>query len=126
MDNKYLFAVVGGVFLFLWFWVGTQPYYATDGGGITTSFLFTAFLVLALGGGDSDGSDLVSALTGSVTGFIPKFIGLLIAYVVGSALYSAVASEGGFNVNDVVEVVATLFASGIVIILAAACLKKSS
>ena len=126
MDNKYLFAVVGGVFLFLWFWVGTQPYYATDAGGISTTFLFTAFLVLALGGGDSDGSDLISALTGSVTGFIPKFIGLVIAYIVGSALYSAVAMEGGFDVNNTIEVVAALFASGIIIILAVACLKKSA
>ena len=84
MDNKYLFAVVGGVFLFLWFWVGLQPYYAAEGGGIDTVYLFIAVLVLALGGGDSNGSDLISALTGSITGFIPKFIGLTIATIVGS------------------------------------------
>lgn len=126
MDNKYLFAVVGGVFLFLWFWVGIQPYYAAEGGGIATVFLFTAFLVLALGGGDSDGSDLVSVLTGSITGFIPKFIGLIIAYVVGTAIFQGVTNLESFDAMAIVENIANLFASGILIILAVACLKKSS
>ncbi len=90
MDNKYLFAAVGGVFLFVWYWVGVQPYYAAESVGIGIFFLFTAFLVLALGGGDSEGSDLISVLTSSVTGFIPKFIGLTIAFIVGSAIYEAV------------------------------------
>ncbi len=95
MDNKYLFAIVGGVFLFLWFWVGLQPYYAAEGGGIHTWFLLAAVLVLALGGGDSEGSDLVSVLSGSVKGFIPKFIGLTIAYVVGSAIFEGVTATVG-------------------------------
>ena len=126
MDNKYLFAVVGGVFLFLWFWVGIQPYYATEGGGIATLFLFTAFLVLALGGGDSDGSDLVAVLPGSIKGFIPKFIGLTIAYVVGTAIFQGVTNLEAFDAMAIVENIANLFASGILIILAVACLKKSS
>ena len=125
MDNKYLFAVVGGVFLFLWFWVGLQPYYAAEGGGIATIYLFIAVLVLALGGGDSEGSDLVSALTGSITGFIPKFIGLTIAVIVGSALYNGLVAEGGFEAMAIVHDIGTLFASGILIILTVACLKKT-
>ena len=126
MDNKYLFAVVAGVFAFAWFWVGIQPYYAMEGGGISTGFLWTAVVVLALGGGDSEGSDLISVLTSSVTGFIPNFIGLLIAYIVGGSLFSAFAMEGGFDVNFVLSVIADLFASGILIILTVGCLKKSS
>ncbi len=126
MDNKYMFAVVGGVFLFLWFWVGIQPYYAAEGGSIETLFLFTAFLVLALGGGDSEGSDLISVLTSSIKGFIPKFNGLTIAYVVGRGMIEALMSADGFDPMGIVESVAFLFASGVVIILAVACLKKSS
>lgn len=126
MDNKYLFAVVGGVFLFLWYWTGIQPYYATEGGGIATVFLFTAFLVLALGGGDSDGSDLVSVLTGSIKDFVPKFIGLTIAYVVATAIFQGVTNLESFDAMAIVENIANLFASGILIILAVACLKKSS
>lgn len=126
MDNKYLFAVVGGVFAFVWFWVGVQPYYATDG-AISTPFLWTAVVVLALGGGDSDGSDLISVVTGSITGFIPKFIALLIAYVVGSAIYEGVLPAGdAFDYMQVVKAVGTLFASGATIILTVACLKKAS
>ena len=127
MDNKYLFAVVGGVFAFVWFWVGIQDYYAVAGGGaISTPFLWTAVVVLALGGGDSEGSDLISVLTSSVTGFIPKFIGLTIAYIVGSAIYEAVMGGAAFDYMQVVEAVATLFASGLAIILTVACLKKAS
>lgn len=125
MDNKYLFAAVGGVFLFVWYWVGVQPYYAAEGGGIGIFFLFTAFLVLALGGGDSEGSDLVSVLTSSIKGFIPKFIGLTIAYVVGRGLIEALMSADGFDPMGIVESVAFLFASGVAIILAVACLKKT-
>jgi hypothetical protein len=126
MDNKYLFAVVGGVFLFLWFWVGLQPHYAAEGGGIDEVYLFIAVLVLALGGGDSEGKDLISALTGSITGFIPKFIGLTIAVIVGSGLYNGLVAEGGFRAMALVDDVGTLFASGILIILTVACLKKAS
>ncbi len=126
MDNKYVFAVVGGVFAFVWFWVGIQPFYA-DAGGISAPFLWTAVVVLALGGGDSDGSDLISVLTGSVTGFIPKFIGLTIAFIVGSAIYEGVLPAGdAFDYMQVVKAVGTLFASGIAIILTVACLKKAS
>jgi hypothetical protein len=125
MDNKYLFAIVGGVFLFLWFWVGLQPYYAADDGGIKTVYLVLAFLVLALGGGDSEGSDLVSVLSGSITGFIPKFVALTIATIVGSALYNGFVAEGGFNAMVIVKDVGTVFASGILIILTVACLKKA-
>lgn len=126
MDNKYLFAVFGGVFAFVWFWVGVQPYYATDG-AISTTFLWTAVVVLALGGGDSDGSDLISVVTGSITGFIPKFIALLIAYVVGSAIFEGVVGSGdAYDAMQIVEAVATLFASGATIILTVACLKKAS
>ena len=124
MDNKYLFAVVGGVFLFAWFWVGLQPYYATEAGGIGTWYLFAAVLVLALGGGDSEGSDLVSVLSSSVTGYIPKFIGLTIAAIVGSALYNGLVAEA-FDAMEVVNAVATLIASGVVVILTVACLKKA-
>ncbi len=112
----------------MWFWVGIQDFYAVEGGGaISTSFLWTAVVVLALGGGDSDGSDLISVLTSSITGFIPKFIGLLIAYIVGSAIYEGVLPAGeAFDYMQVVQAVATLFASGIAIILTVACLKKAS
>lgn len=127
MDNKYLFAVVGGVFAFVWFWVGVQPFYAADAGGISTPFLWTAVVVLALGGGDSEGSDLISVLTGSITGFIPKFIGLTIAFIVGSAIYEGVLPAGdAFDYMQVVKAVGTLFASGVAIILTVACLKKTS
>lgn len=125
MDNKYLFAIVGGVFLFLWFWVGLQPYYAAGDGGIETVYLVLAILVLALGGGDSEGSDLVSVLKGSITGFIPNFIGLTIATIVGSGLYNGFVAEGGFDAMVIVNDVGTLFASGILIILTVACLKKT-
>ncbi len=126
MDNKYVFAVVAGVFGFVWFWFGIQDYYATDG-AISTQFLWTAVVVLALGGGDSEGSDLIAVLTSSITGFVPKFIGLLIAYIVGSAIYEGVLPAGdAFDYMEVVKAVGSLFASGIAIILTVACLKKAS
>ena len=53
MDNKYLFMIVGGVFLSLWYWVGLQPYYASQ--GIISTWVVAAVLVLALGSGDSEG-----------------------------------------------------------------------
>ena len=126
MDNKYVFAVVAGVFAFVWYWVGLQSYYTADG-DISTLFLWTAVIVLALGGGDSDGSDLISVLTSSITGFVPKFIGLTIAYVVGSAIFEGVMGTGeAYDVMQIVESVANLFASGATIILTVACLKKAS
>lgn len=124
MDNKYLFAIVGGVFLFAWFWVGLQPYYAAEGGGIETWYLLVAVLVLALGGGESEGSDLVSVLSSSVTGYISNFIGLAIATVVGSSLFYVIVA-GGFDAMATVRDVATLLASGVTVILAVACLKKA-
>lgn len=126
MDNKYLFAVVGGVFAFVWFWVGVQPFYAADAGGISVPFLWTAVVVLALGGGDSEGADLIAVLTSSITGFIPTFIGLTIAFIVGSGIYEAVMGGAAFDYMQVVQAVGTLFASGIAIILTVACLKKVS
>ena len=126
MDNKYLFAVVAGVFAFVWFWVGVQPFYAADAGGISAPFLWTAVVVLALGGGDSEGSDLMSVLSGSITVFIPTFIGLTIAFIVGSALFEVVMGEAAFDYMQVVKAVGTLFASGVAIILTVACLKKAS
>ena len=127
MDNKYVFAVAGGLFAFVWFWVGVQPFYAAEAGGISAVFLWTAVIVLALGGGESDGSDLISVITGSVSGYIPKFIGLTIAFIVGSAVFEAVMGTGdAFDYMQVVNTVATLFASGVAIILTVACLKKSA
>jgi hypothetical protein len=85
-----------------------------------------AILVLALGGGDSEGSDLVSVLTSSITGFIPKFIALAVAYLVARGIYAVFISGAGFNALGLVHPIAVLFASGILIILTVACLKKAS
>lgn len=124
MDNKYVYAVVGGILLFAWYWVGHQPFYDNEG-ALSTGYIITAILVLALGGGKSDGTDLVSTITGSFTGFVGKLIGLLIAYLVGTLLYVFLVREGGFDIAPFIETVATLAASGILMVLTMSCLKKS-
>lgn len=125
MDNKYLFMVVGGIFSFGWFWVGFQPYYATDGGDISSGYLMTAVLALALGGGNSEGSDLIAVLTSSITGFVSKFIGLLVALVIGRGIYEGLLNPAGYSGQGMLETVAVVFASGILVILTVACLKKT-
>lgn len=48
MANNAIHWVLAGIFLFLWFHVGLQGYYAAEGGGISTGWMLTSVLTVAL------------------------------------------------------------------------------
>jgi len=121
MDNKYVFALVGGVFLFLWFYVGNMEYF---GGAFVGGYLFSAVLVMALGGGADGGDDVVSAITGSITGFVGTYVGLLIAVAVASIANDFIAQDG-FDLDGLIRNLGTVLASGILVSAARACISKS-
>lgn len=48
MANNAIHWVLAGIFLFLWYYVGNQGYYAAEGGGISMGWMFTTVLTVAL------------------------------------------------------------------------------
>ena len=47
MTNKIIHWVLAGVFLFLWYWVGYQGYYASEG-AISIDYTIATILTVAL------------------------------------------------------------------------------
>jgi hypothetical protein len=125
MGNRILYMALAGVALFAWSWVGYNPYYATEAGTISTSYLLSAALVLILGSGSGDGDNPVEVIVGSVTGSIPYIISVGAAYVIARGIYEATMNAAGFDAMGVVSSLATVVASGVLISITMACLRNA-
>ena len=126
MNNKYLYMVLGGVFLFAWNWVGHQPHYA-DGANMSDGWWLVAILMLAMGAGNSDGTCAVTTPVNALKGMINTMISLSVAGLVANLMYQLMIKEGGaYNYMGSVSVISTVVASGVLITITASYLKKAS
>lgn len=48
MTDKIIAWVLGGIFVFAWFYVGLSGYYASEAGGISTGYLLTTALTIGI------------------------------------------------------------------------------
>ena len=124
MGNRIIYMILAGAGLLGWWWVGMNPYYAMDG-GISTGYLVAAVLMLVLGSGSGDGDNPVEVVVGAITGSIPNIISVGAAFVISRLIYQLVLSADGFNAMGLVNALATVVASGILISITVACIRNS-
>lgn len=125
MDNKYLYMVLGGVFLYLWYWVGMQPHYA-EGGGLSDGWWMTTILMLAMGAGNSDGTCAVTTPVNAVKGMIPTMITLIVVYLVTNLMYQLINVGEGYNYMHSIGAVSTVVAAGVLTTITMSYIKKAS
>lgn len=125
MGNRIIYMVLAGLALYAWYWVGHHAYYATEAGGISTGFLLAGVLVLILGSGSGDGDNPVEVVMGSITGSIPHLISVGAAFVVARAVYEALNMTAGYDFMGLVNSLAVVVASGVLISITMACIRNS-
>lgn len=126
MGNKILYAVIGGVFLFLWFWTGYQAHYATDSGNISNGWWIWTVLTVAVGAGQAgDASNPVNAIIDALKGFIPTIIAFLITGLTTRLIYEVFMNKAGFQVSGIVDTISTVAAASILTLLVLTCVRRS-
>ncbi len=126
MGNKIIYMVLGGVFVFCWFYTGYADHYATSEGNISAGWYLWTIVAVALGAGDSgDGGNPFEAIVNAVKAFIPTFIAMLVAGLVARTVYEAFFNEDGFEVANYLFTISTISAVSVVVVLAMTCLKNA-
>jgi hypothetical protein len=126
MGNKILYAVLGGVFLFAWFWTGYQEHYATDSGNISNGWWIWTVLTVAVGAGQGgEASNPVNAIIDALKGFIPTIIAFLITGLTTRVIYEAFFNKAGFQVTGIVDTISTVAAASILTLLVLTCVRRS-
>lgn len=126
MGNKILYAVIGGVFLFLWFWTGYQAHYATDSGNISNGWWIWTVLTVAVGAGQvGEASNPVNAIIDALKGFIPTIIAFLITGLTTRLIYEVFMNKDGFQVSGIVDTISTVAAASILSLLVLTCVRRA-
>jgi hypothetical protein len=126
MGNKIIYMVLGGLFIFAWFYTGYAEHYATSEGNISAGWYLWTIVALAMGAGDSgEGANPVQSILNGVKAFIPAFIAMIVAGLVTRTIYEALINEEGFQVMGYVDTISTISAVSVVIVLAMTCLKQA-
>lgn len=127
MMIKIAYMILTGLFLMTWYYVGYLPFFAPEQGGLSHAYMVDAMLVLMIGGGNAEGANPAAVLLNSITSFIPKFISLSVALIVARGVWDIIVLETySFQIGGIIDVLADLYVSGILIILTMASLKKST
>ncbi len=126
MGNKIIYSVLGGVFLFVWFWTGYQPHYATDGGDISNGWWIWTVLTVAVGAGQGgDAANPLNAILDALKGFIPTIIAFLITGLTTRIIYEAAINKDGFQVSGLLDTVSSVAAASILTLLVLTCVRRA-
>ena len=126
MGNKIIYMILGGVFIFGWFYTGYQPHYAAEGGGISAGWYFLSFVALALGAGDAgDAGNPFEALVNGLKSFIPSFIALLVSMLIARSIYELFMNDDGFQIMGLVDALSAVAATSVLTVLVMTCLRQA-
>jgi hypothetical protein len=126
MGNKIIYMVLGGLFIFGWFYTGYAEHYATSEGNISSGWYLWSFIALAMGAGDSgEAGNPVEAILNGLKAFIPAFIAMLVAGLVARTIYEAFINDEGFQVMGYLDTVSLISAVSVLLVLTMTCLKQA-
>ncbi|NIM68904.1 MAG: hypothetical protein GTN86_00195 [Xanthomonadales bacterium] len=126
MGNKIVYMVLGGLFIFGWYYTGYAEHYATPEGAISAGWYLWTIVAVAMGAGNGgEGGNPFEALVAGVKAFIPSFIAMLVAALVTRTIYEAFINEEGFQAMGYVDTISTVSAVSALVVLAMTCLKRA-
>ena len=126
MGNKIINMVLGGIFVFCWFYTGYAEHYANSEGGISAGWYLWTMIALAMGAGDAgEAGNPGQAIVNGIKAFIPAFIAMLVAGLVARTIYEAAINEDGFQVMGYLDTISTISAVSVLVVLAMTCLRQA-
>ena len=126
MGNKIIYMVLGGLFIFGWFYTGYVEHYANAEGNISAGWYLWTIVAMAMGAGDSgEAGNPVQAIVNGLKAFVPAFIAMLVAGLVSRTLYEALINEQGFQATGYLDTISTISAVAVLVVLVMTCLKQA-
>jgi hypothetical protein len=126
MGNKIIYMILGGLFIFGWYYTGYAEHYANAEGGISSSWYLWTIIAVALGAGDAgEAGNPVEAIVNGIKAFIPAFVAMLIAALVARTLFETLINEEGFQAMGYLDSLSTISAVSVLAVLVMTCLKQA-
>ncbi len=124
MNNKYLYMVMGGIFVVFWLHLGHMAYFAHGKVGMSLTWDWAMVLAIGLGAGSTGGDDVVSILVEGVKGYITPMILLAIVGLI-MAFNHTVIVRGAVDVDYTIWVTSTMVVSGLFTNIVLSYLRKA-
>jgi len=124
MNNKYLYMVMGGIFVVFWLKLGHMAYFAHGQVGMSLTWDWAMVIAIGLGAGSTGGDDVVSILVEGVKGYVtPMILMAILGFILG--FNHTVVVRGAVDVDYTVWVTLTMVVSGLFTNLTMSYLRKA-